>query len=201
MSGRWPSAASTRWPVSTRPGAVPAPDPWWPPPSCSTGPFPAWPTPSCSPEKKREACYDLICERAVDLAVVVIEAPDCDRIGLHRANIAALRRALARLEVRPGYVLTDGFPVDGLGVPGPGGLEGRPGGRFDRRGLGDRQGDPRPADGAAARPASRPTTSPRTRVTSPTCTTPGSVSTDPCAEHRLSFINVRAAMEGRTDEL
>ena len=26
--------------------------------------------------------------------------------------------ALARLEVRPAYVLTDGFPVDGLGVPG-----------------------------------------------------------------------------------
>ena len=37
---------------------------------------------------------------------------------MHRANILALRRALARLEVRPGYVLTDGFPVDGLGVPG-----------------------------------------------------------------------------------
>jgi len=69
-------------------------------------------------EKKREACYDLICARAVDLAVVVIESTDCDRIGLHRANIAALRRALARLEVRPGYALTDGFPVDGLGVPG-----------------------------------------------------------------------------------
>ncbi len=69
-------------------------------------------------ENKREVCYDLICDRAVDLAVVVIEAAECDRIGLHRANIAALRRALARLEVRPGYVLTDGFPVDGLGVPG-----------------------------------------------------------------------------------
>ena len=49
---------------------------------------------------------------------MIIESPDCDRIGLHRANIVALRRALARLEVRPGYVLTDGFPVDGLGVPG-----------------------------------------------------------------------------------
>jgi ribonuclease HII len=69
-------------------------------------------------EKRREACYDLICQRAVDLAVCIIEAQDCDRIGLHRANIMALRRALARLEVRPGYVLTDGFPVDGLGVPG-----------------------------------------------------------------------------------
>ena len=30
----------------------------------------------------------------------------------------ALRRALLRLEVPPTYVLTDGFGVDGLGVPG-----------------------------------------------------------------------------------
>jgi ribonuclease HII len=33
-------------------------------------------------------------------------------------NILALRRALAWLTSRPDYVLTDGFPVDGLGCPG-----------------------------------------------------------------------------------
>jgi ribonuclease HII len=37
---------------------------------------------------------------------------------MHVANVEALRRAVARLETRPSYVLTDGFPVDGLGVPG-----------------------------------------------------------------------------------
>ena len=37
---------------------------------------------------------------------------------MHVANVEALRRSLARLQVRPRYVLTDGFPVDGLGVPG-----------------------------------------------------------------------------------
>jgi ribonuclease HII len=37
---------------------------------------------------------------------------------MHVANVEALRRALARLEVRPEYALTDGFPVDGIGVPG-----------------------------------------------------------------------------------
>ncbi len=66
---------------------------------------------------RRERCHDLIREQAADVAVVIIEPEECDR-GLHRANIAALRRALARLDVRPEYVLTDGFPVDGLGVPG-----------------------------------------------------------------------------------
>jgi ribonuclease HII len=50
--------------------------------------------------------------------VVVIDSGECDRLGMHVANIEALRRALARLDVRPAYVLTDGFPVDGLGVPG-----------------------------------------------------------------------------------
>jgi ribonuclease HII len=69
-------------------------------------------------EKRREACFDLIMRRAADVSVVIVPAADCDRLGLHQANIAALRRALWKLEIRPGYVLTDGFPVDGLGVPG-----------------------------------------------------------------------------------
>ena len=57
-------------------------------------------------------------KRAADVSVVVVPAVDCDEMGMHVANISALRRALARLTVRPGYILTDGFPVDGLGVPG-----------------------------------------------------------------------------------
>jgi ribonuclease HII len=69
-------------------------------------------------EKARERCYAHIVKRAVAWSVVVIESSECDRLGMHVANVEALRRALARLEVRPTYVLTDGFPVDGLGVPG-----------------------------------------------------------------------------------
>lgn len=68
--------------------------------------------------KRREACFEVIMQRAVDVSVVVVPPAECDRMGLHQANIAALRRALWRLSVRPAYVLTDGFPVDGLGVPG-----------------------------------------------------------------------------------
>ena len=37
---------------------------------------------------------------------------------MHVANVEALRRAVALLDLPPAYVLTDGFPVDGLGVPG-----------------------------------------------------------------------------------
>lgn len=69
-------------------------------------------------EKRREVCFDLIMANAVDVSVVSISPGECDRWGIQRANIEALRRALARLGVRPSYALTDGFPVDGLGIPG-----------------------------------------------------------------------------------
>jgi ribonuclease HII len=66
----------------------------------------------------RERVYDEVVRRAVAWAVVVVEPAEVDRVGLHRSNIEAMRRALARLECSPRYVLTDGFPVAGLGVPG-----------------------------------------------------------------------------------
>ena len=68
--------------------------------------------------KARERCYDQDLKRALSWSVVIVEHDECDRLGMHVANVEALRRALARLDVRPSYVLTDGFPVDGLEVPG-----------------------------------------------------------------------------------
>lgn len=69
-------------------------------------------------EAARERVYAQVVRRASAWSVVVIEPEECDRLGMHVANIEALRRAVARLATRPSYVLTDGFPVDGLGVPG-----------------------------------------------------------------------------------
>lgn len=69
-------------------------------------------------EKARERCYDQVVRRAVAWSVVVLSHEECDRLGMHVANIEALRRAVALLDVPADYVLTDGFPVDGLGVPG-----------------------------------------------------------------------------------
>jgi ribonuclease HII len=69
-------------------------------------------------EKARERCYDLVLKRALAWSVVVVEPGECDRLGMHVANVEALRRAVALLELRPAYVLTDGFPVDGFDVPG-----------------------------------------------------------------------------------
>jgi ribonuclease HII len=69
-------------------------------------------------EQARERCYAQVVRRALAWSVVVVSHEECDRLGMHVANVEALRRALARLETRPSYVLTDGFPVDGLEVPG-----------------------------------------------------------------------------------
>jgi len=69
-------------------------------------------------EKARERAYAQIVRRAVSWSVVVVSHEECDRLGMHVANVEALRRAVAKLTVPPEYVLTDGFPVDGLGVPG-----------------------------------------------------------------------------------
>ena len=66
----------------------------------------------------RERVYEAVVARAAAWSVVVVPADEVDRRGLHVTNIEAMRRALARLELTPGYVLTDGFPVAGLGVPG-----------------------------------------------------------------------------------
>ena len=65
----------------------------------------------------REQAYQQVLESALSWHVVVIPAGDIDRIGLHVCNVTGMRRALSGLAARPGYVLTDGFPVRGLAVP------------------------------------------------------------------------------------
>src|SRR5689334_17371143 len=66
----------------------------------------------------RERVYAEVVARALAYAVVIVPPAEVDARGLHVCNLSAMRRALASLTVRPEYVLTDGFPVDGLGAPG-----------------------------------------------------------------------------------
>ena len=67
--------------------------------------------------RARERLYGIITARALAWSVVRVEPTECDDLGMHVANIEALRRAVALLDVRPDFVLTDGFPVDGMGAP------------------------------------------------------------------------------------
>jgi ribonuclease HII len=65
----------------------------------------------------REDAYAEVLRWALDWHVVVIDNDQIDATGLHVCNVSGMRRAFAGLRSRPGYVLTDGFPVRGLGVP------------------------------------------------------------------------------------
>lgn len=65
----------------------------------------------------REEAYTHIMRLALDWHVVTIPVGDIDGFGLHVCNVEGMRRAFAGLRSAPGYVLTDGFPVRGLGSP------------------------------------------------------------------------------------
>lgn len=68
-------------------------------------------------EKAREKLFPLICRYALAYHVVFVPSEEVDRRGVHVADIEGMRRAVAGLSVRPGYVLSDGFRVPGLPMP------------------------------------------------------------------------------------
>ena len=68
-------------------------------------------------EAKRDAVFDLIHQVAVSVSVVIVPASEVDSRGVHAANLDGMRRAVQGLSVEPAYVLTDGYAIEGLGVP------------------------------------------------------------------------------------
>lgn len=68
--------------------------------------------------RRRERLYEEITATATAWHALVISREEIDSVGLHRCNIAGMRRALAALGAAPGYVLIDGFRVPGLCTPG-----------------------------------------------------------------------------------
>lgn len=133
--------------------------------------------------------------RALSWSIVAISPGEVDRRGVHVCNLGGMRRAFAQLARTPAYVLTDGFPVDGLGPPG---LAIRRGDRVaacvaaasiiakvsrDRmmRELGERF----PEYGFAAHKG----------YVTPEHSTALAVH-GPCPEHRFSYVNVAGAVPG-----
>lgn len=68
-------------------------------------------------ERTRERLYDVIRDVAIAYSIIHISAEDIDRFGIQHANVSGMRRAVAALEVQPGYVLTDAVKVPGLPMP------------------------------------------------------------------------------------
>ncbi|CAB4671828.1 unannotated protein [freshwater metagenome] len=68
-------------------------------------------------EKKREEVFELIQKSALSISVVIVPAKEVDQRGVHAANLDGMRRAVHGLDQIPAYVLTDGYAIEGLGLP------------------------------------------------------------------------------------
>ena len=141
----------------------------------------------------REAAYDQVRARALAWSVVVVPSTEVDAQGLHVMNVRAMRQAVARLDPCPSYVLTDGFAIGGMPAPA----------------LAVWKGDRVAACVAAASVLAKVT---RDRLMVELherwpaydfarhkgYTTPEHTAAlhehGPCAEHRFSYVNVRASI-------
>ncbi len=65
-------------------------------------------------EAARERVFAHLRRSRAEIAVVAYEPAEIDRRGIGVCNLEGMRLAVAGLESRPGYVLTDGFPVAGM---------------------------------------------------------------------------------------
>ena len=68
-------------------------------------------------EKKREELFDVIMELAASVCVIRVSVQEIDERGVHAANLDGMRRAVKGLTIEPAYVLTDGYPIQGLAIP------------------------------------------------------------------------------------
>lgn len=59
-------------------------------------------------EKKREALYDIIIEKAVAWATVFVEPEIIDEINIRQATHLAMQKAVDALSVKPDFMLIDG---------------------------------------------------------------------------------------------
>lgn len=59
-------------------------------------------------ERKREALYPLIMERALAWRIEFVQAEEIDRLNILQATLTGMRRALEGLSVRPDHALIDG---------------------------------------------------------------------------------------------
>jgi len=68
-------------------------------------------------ESKREELFDVVINNALAYSIIEVSVAEIDSLGLHKCNIEGMRRAINALEVKPDYVLTDGYPIPGLTTP------------------------------------------------------------------------------------
>ena len=150
-----PARPRARSPARTRPAGAPAPGRWSSPRAC------------CAPgDARRDRRADRLQAAHPGRPRGVYALSRAPGAGLRGGRDPGRRRSTGagctwqprghapgggRARPRPGYVLTDGFPVRGLRPPGARRVEGRPGRRLRGGGVGAGQGHPGPDHGRAGR--------------------------------------------------
>jgi ribonuclease HII len=65
---------------------------------------------------EREKLASRIQQRALAVGIGAASVREIDRVNIYHASVLAMRRALARLRIRPDHVIVDGNPIRTLGV-------------------------------------------------------------------------------------
>jgi ribonuclease HII len=68
-------------------------------------------------EKKREALFDVICEKAISYAIAEATPAEIDEINILNASMLAMRRAVEGLGVKADFALIDGNCSRGFEIP------------------------------------------------------------------------------------
>ena len=69
-------------------------------------------------EKKREALYDVICEKALSYAVCYGTLEEIEQFNILEATFLAMNRAIDNLDTKPDYALIDGNQIPkGIQIP------------------------------------------------------------------------------------
>lgn len=67
-------------------------------------------------EKKREALFDVVKEKALAYSIVMVDEKVIDEINILQATLLAMRNAVEGLEIKPDAALIDGNQKPGLGI-------------------------------------------------------------------------------------
>ena len=68
-------------------------------------------------EKKREALFDIICEKAVSYCIATASVEEIDNINILNAAMLAMKRAYGGLSVKPDAAFIDGNKTPELDIP------------------------------------------------------------------------------------
>ena len=67
-------------------------------------------------DAKRRALFPVICEKAIAYGIGSASAQEIDAINILQATFLAMKRAVAQLKVKPGFLLVDGNRLTDFGI-------------------------------------------------------------------------------------